>query len=126
VAAAGGAELDGRDARLQERDRVRGAVAADRQRLVVQGGGDRVAQRAHERVGPRHASRRALEGLDDLHVVEGADVREDLVGVLGGQVADVDVHRAAVGHLVERVTAEDPRDVDRGAIEEVRGLPAEA
>ena len=42
-----------------------------------------------------------------------------------GQVADVDVHPAAVRDLVEGVAADDPREVDRRAVEEVRGLAAE-
>ena len=68
-----------------------------------------------------------MEGLDDPHVVtERTDLGEDLARVLVWQKADVDVHRAAVRHLVEGVPADDPRDVDRRAVEEVRGLAAEA
>jgi hypothetical protein len=40
-------------------------------------------------------------------------------GVLVGQVADVDVDDASVGHLVERVAAEDPPQVDRRPVEEL-------
>jgi hypothetical protein len=36
-----------------------------------------------------------------------------------GQVADVDVYVARVGHLVEGVAAEDAAEVDRGPIEEL-------
>ena len=50
---------------------------------------------------------------------------EDRAAILAGQVADVDVHPAAVGDLVEGVAAVDPREVDRRAVEEVRGLAAE-
>ena len=61
VAAADRAELDGRDARLQERDRVRRAVAADRQRLALDRARDRVAQRQHVRVAARDDRRHARE-----------------------------------------------------------------
>jgi hypothetical protein len=126
VAAADGPELDRRHARLEERRRVRGAVAADRQRLVVERLGDRLAQRAHVGVGARDVRGGALEDLDDAHVGEVADLGEDLGRILVGEVADVDVHAAEVRDLVEGVAALDARDVDRGPVEEVGGLPAEA
>ena len=46
-------------------------------------------------------------------------------GILVGQEADVDVDRARVGNLVEGVAADDAREVDRRAVEEVGGLAAE-
>ncbi len=125
MAAADGPELDRGHAGLQKRDRVRRAVAPDRQRLALDRFGDRVAQRANVRIGPRHVRGRALEGLDDPHVSQPADVREDRAGILVGEKANVDVHAAEVRHLVERVAAVDPRDVDRGPVEEIGGLATE-
>ena len=68
---------------------------------------------------------RAREALDDLDVGDLADLGEDRAGVLVGQEADVDVHLAAVGHLVEGVAAVDAREVDGRPVEHVRGLAAE-
>src|SRR3954451_14480425 len=125
VPAADRPELDRGDAGLDERDRVGGAVAADRQRVALDRAPDGVAQGQHVGVVARDDDRRALEGLDDLQVADGADLRRDVGGVLVGQEADVDVDRADVGDLVERVAARDPGQVDRRAVEEVRGLAAE-
>ena len=125
MAAAHGAELDRRNARFQEGDRVGGAVAADRQRVALDRAPDRVAQGQHVRVLARDDGRRAREELDDLEVPDGADLGHDVAGVLVGQEADVDVDRADVGDLVEGVAADDAREVDRRAVEEVGGLAAE-
>ena len=54
-----------------------------------------------------------------------ADLGHDVAGVLVGQEADVDVDGADVGDLVEGVAADDAREVDRRAVEEVGGLAAE-
>ena len=48
-----------------------------------------------------------------------------LVGVLSGQVADLDVDDARVRHLVVGVAAEDAPEVYRGPVEEVGALTAE-
>src|SRR6476661_8084013 len=125
VAAADRAELDRGDAGFDEGDRVRRAVAPDRQRVALDRAPDRVAQRQDVGVVARDDDRRALEGLDDLEVADGADLGHDLGGILIGQEADVDVDGARVGHLVEGIAADDPREVDRRAVEEVRGLAAE-
>ena len=53
------------------------------------------------------------------------DLPPDLRRVLAGQVADVDVDHARVGHLVEGVAAEDAAEVDRGAVEQVGALARE-
>ena len=71
------------------------------QRLALDRAADRVAQREHERVAARDDRRAPLERAQDLDVGQIGDLAQDLVGVLAGQVADVDVHAAAVGDLVE-------------------------
>ena len=54
-----------------------------------------------------------------------ADLLEDVTGVLVGEVADVDDHRAEIGDLVERVAALDPAEVDRRAVEQLGRLARE-
>jgi len=49
----------------------------------------------------------------------------DVEGTDAGQGADVDVDRASVWHLVERVAAQDPAEIDRGAVEQLRAVPCE-
>jgi len=114
-------ELDRRDSRPLEADRVRGSVLTDRQPLLVGGHrGHRGSERLHERVGALDDRRRPAEDLDHLRVGELAYSFEDLLGVLVRQVADVDVDHAGVWHPVQGVTAQDPPEVDRRPIEEVR------
>ena len=107
VAAAGGPELHRRDAGREERARVGGAVAADRERLALEGAADAVAQREH--VG---FVRETIAGsrVKTLRISTSSSARiwlEDRARVLPGQVADVHVDPAPVGHLVEGVAALD-------------------
>ena len=103
VAGAGGAELDGRDAGLggtrRHPRRRRGPPTATRRRPA-----GRRSRSARARTGSSATrGRREHERPHDVDVGDRADLLEDVAGVLVGQVADVDVHHAGVGHLVERV-----------------------
>jgi hypothetical protein len=126
MAGARGAELDRRDARLEEGDGVGGAVAAHGHRLgLPRGLRDGLGEPEHVGVRARDVGGREHEGAPDLHVVDRPDLREELIGILVGQVADVDVHDALVGNLVDRVPAGDPAEVDRGPVEQLGGLARE-
>jgi hypothetical protein len=65
------------------------------------------------------------ERARDLDVGDCPHLRQDLSGILAREVAHIDRHRAPVRHLVERVAALDPPEVDRGAVEQLRGLARE-
>ena len=110
---------------LIERDRVGGAVTADARHLVAVIGARGVAERPDEWRGWVDVDRRPLEGRDDVGVGDGRDLLEDRVGILLGQVADVDIDDAGIGHFVQGVAAHDPAEVDRGAVEEIGGLQGE-
>ena len=56
----------------------------------------------------RHARGRPDERARDVDVRDRPDLGEQLARVLLGEVADVDVHGAFLGHLVRRVAADDP------------------
>ena len=86
---------------------------------------DRLRQRPHVAVVALHDRRVAVEDPGHARVGQLLDRGLDRVGVLAGQVAHVDVDHAQVGHLVERVAALDAAEVDRGAVEQVRGLARE-
>ena len=61
--------------------------------------------------------RRVDEGALDVDPGDGPHLGEDLPRILAGQIAHVDRHLAAVGHLVEGVAALDPAQVDRRPVE---------
>ena len=109
-----------------EADRVGGAVAPDADRLGVEHLGHALAQHAHERVVAVHDRGRAVE-LRARSSTSGSSEtwRRISCRVLARQVADVDVDHAGVGHLVERVAAEDAAEVDRRPVEEVGALARE-
>ena len=117
------AELDRRHPHPQEGDRVGGAVATDAHRLAVVMGARRLAQGAHEGGVAVDRRRRAGEERRHLGAGQAAHLLQHPRGVLVGQVADVDVDHASVGHLVERVAAPDPAEIDRGAVEQLRAVP---
>src|SRR6476659_38251 len=102
VAGTDGPELDRRHAHPQERDRVRGSVAADAHRLplvVLRGG---LAQGAEENRVAVDDRRRAREQGPHLDLgVDPTDLLQDHLRILFGEVADVDVYRTPVGDLVE-------------------------
>src|SRR4051794_10905842 len=87
VAGALGPELDRGGARLDEADRIRGAVAAHRDALGGRALGDRLGEQLHVRIGALDDGRRPAEDLHDGHVGDRADVRQDLLRVLARQVA---------------------------------------
>src|SRR4051812_25364179 len=125
VAGAAGAVFDRGHARLAKADRVRGTVAADADRLRVEELGGTLAQHLHERVVALHDRGHPVELRDHVDAFELGDLRSDRSRVLSGQITDVDVDGARVGHLVERVAAKDAAEVDRGTIEEIRALAGE-
>ena len=110
---------------LEERDGVGRAVAAHAQRLAARQPRGDVAERHHVRVRARHVGGLADERARDLDVRDRADLREDVTGILVGQVADVDDHGALVRDLVQRVPAVDPAEVDRRPVEQLGGLARE-
>jgi len=65
------------------------------------------------------------EGSGHVDIRHLADLGQDIRGVLAGEIADIDPHRAFLGDHVQRVAARDPAQVDRRAIEHLRGLPRE-
>ena len=86
----------------------------------------RLGERGDERV--RRARRRGLAVEDDLDRRCPGSPRSSArisLGVLARQVADVDVDHAAVGHLVERVAADDAAEGDRRAVEQLGRLARE-
>ena len=84
----------------------------------------RLAQRPHEgRVAVDDGRRAGEERRRPRRRGRPAHLLQDRGRVLLGQVADVDVDHASVGHLVERVAAPDPAEVDRGAVEQLRAVP---
>jgi hypothetical protein len=85
--------------------------------MVVRG---RLAERADERRFRVDERRRAHEGGDHRRPGDAGNLCEDRLGILLGQVAHVDVDVASVGHLVEGVATQDPAEVDRRPIEELR------
>src|SRR5215218_26124 len=126
VAVALRAELDPRHAGLDERDHVRGAVAPDGDALLERRHfAHGVGEQLHVRVVAVDDDRLAVEDPRDPRALDRLDGREDLVGVLAGQVAQVDLEHAVVGHAVHRVAAGDPSEADRRTVEEVGGLARE-
>ena len=126
MAAAGRAELDRRHARLQERDGVRGAVAPDAHRLAV--GQPRRGLRERDAHTGSSADTRAGGQMNERATWtsgQRADQGEQLARVLLREIADVDVHGAFLGHLVRRVAADDPAEVHRRPVEQLRGLQGE-
>ena len=106
VAGAHRAELDRRHPDPQEGDRVGGAVAPDAHRLAVvvrRAAASRSARTKGESRSTTAGGR--LNSDVDLGVGNPAHLLEHRRGVLVGEVADVDVDHASVGHLVERVAA---------------------
>ena len=63
--------------------------------------------------------------LTTAHVGQLLHRRADRLVVLAGQVADVHVDHAQVGHLVHGVAADDPAEIDRRPVEQVGGLARE-
>ena len=83
---------------------------------MVRGG--RLAEALHERRIRLNHGGRAPEGREHSGVRQSAHLLEDLVGVLIGQEADIDVYDAGIGHFVQGVAAHDPTEIDRGPVEQ--------
>ena len=115
-------ELDRRHPDAEEGDGIGGAVATDAHRLPVVVPGRRRAQRLH--VGGVALDRRRRAGQPGLHLdpLQLPHLGEDLLRVLVWEVANVDVDHASVRHLVESVAADDPPQVDRRPVEELRAV----
>src|SRR5688500_5101309 len=120
VASSDGTELDGGHAGVDEADRVRGAVAADTDRLGVEHAGHAFAQHPYEPVVAIDDRGVAVELGHQRDGGKLGDLVADVRRVLPRQIPDVDVDEAAVGDLVEGVAAEDAPEVDRGPVEQVR------
>jgi hypothetical protein len=127
VPAAGGPALHGRNADVEEGRGVGGAVAPDRDLLVAAADHSRYAgaERPHIRVVAIDHHRMPVKGPRGRGALERVDVGQDRVGVLAGEVADVQVDHAGVRHAVDGVAAGDPPQVDGGTVEQVGGLARE-
>src|SRR4051794_29422535 len=125
VTAADRPELDAGRARLEEADDVGRAVAPDRDPLRRHAVGHALREQSHVRVVALDDRRVAAEDDVCRGVRDRLDVREDRGGGLARQEADVDVDRAAVGHLVHGVAADDPAEAHRGPVEQLARLARE-
>ena len=65
------------------------------------------------------------EGGEDARVGQATDLPEDLVWILIGQEADIDVYDAGVGHFVQGVAAHDATEVDGGPVEQGTAVACE-
>ena len=101
VAASYGSELDPRHAGSLEVDDIAGAVAPDAYRVTVEVSGGYLAEDLDVRVGARDVGRLAEEEDFDLRgQVYRADLADDLLRGLVGQIADIQVLGPAVGDAV--------------------------
>ena len=104
-------EFDGGHADLEECPGIGCTVAPHGYRglLVAR---HRIQKRLHQWVRRVHIRGRA--GDDDLDRLRSGItcLAQYLVGVLPGQVANVHIHTAGIGHLIHRITTDDAGNVD--------------
>lgn len=125
VAVSDRAELDGRDPLGEECGGLGTSVAADELRPFDALVSQRLVQRHHKLIVVGHVGRLALEEHLDGDVLDLADVDEDLLGILARDEANVDVHLAGVGNLVDGVAALDAAEVDARPVEHLAALARE-
>ena len=112
------AELHRRHPGPQEGDRVRRAVTPHAHHPLGMMRRGSLAEALYERRVGLDDRRRSAEGGEHAGVGQPAHLLEDLVGVLVGQEADIDVYDAGIGHFVQGVAAHDPTEIDGGPIEQ--------
>ena len=113
---------------FEEGDHVGGAVAAHRDAVAAPGSSSTPPRPAPARSGLSRSTMIGSRWNTCTTSASGQRVRPRpriSSGSWPGQVADVEVDHAAVGHAVDRVPARDPAEADRRAVEQLRGLARE-